>query len=312
MEDRFRRLPDRFYFSGLLPALSLLPRRQGYFMARMLGRHFSRTHPIARERIVRSLCQAIGSKPPGFENCEVIARDFFENLSCEDLDAFYYPFWKEGNLHDYFAFEGLENLDRAEREGRGALLLTGHVGAVCAALVALGLKGYRVTHLAREYAGERSLPAPFRAYALKKVTWIESKIGRPLIYADARDRSGSSEAVLRIYQALLDNQMVSMAIDVHPEWVQDTATVTFLGRRARFATNLVRLAHRCQAPVIPYFIIRDRRDWWRHRLWVAPPLELTGNLDQDLQTCIDQLAETIRRHPEQWFSWDSLSHFWVP
>ena len=60
---------------------------------------------------------------------------------------------------------------------------------------------------------------------------MESKMGRPLIYAHSGDTPNLPTAVLKIKQALSNNQLVSMAIDVNPTWVNDAVSVDFLGRR---------------------------------------------------------------------------------
>ena len=55
MERRFRRLPDRFYFFGLLAVLAALPRRAAYSLARKLGRSLEKKHPETREAILENL-----------------------------------------------------------------------------------------------------------------------------------------------------------------------------------------------------------------------------------------------------------------
>ena len=155
-----------------------------------------------------------------------------------------------------------------------------------------------------------SIPSAFRAYSLAKVGKIEERIGRPLINAIGRDDLSPYRAVLEILKQLRRNQLVSMAIDVSPHLVGDRMNARFLGRSSRFTANLVRLATQTQTPIIPYFILRDRTDWSRFRVSVQPPILISGNLEEDLQTCVDRLEEVILRNPEQWFIWDSLTHFW--
>ena len=37
---------------------------------------------------------------------------------------------------------------------------------------------------------------------------------------------------------------------------------------------------------------------------------MSGDIQGDLQVCVNHLEEVILQRPEQWFIWDSLSHFW--
>ena len=116
MEKRLRTLPDHVYFSGLLPAFSVLPPRIAYSLIRWQGRHiqsFLRGH----DQLIRSNLAACGFDAP-----EAIARAFFEVLASEDLDAYYFKSWSRSNIDRYFDFEGLDILEQAVAGGRGAIL----------------------------------------------------------------------------------------------------------------------------------------------------------------------------------------------
>ncbi len=307
MERRFRHLPDRLYFFGLLAGLAALPRRPAYRLARRLGRRLERIHPQTREAILGNLRLMPGDEAaldPGS-----VVQSYFEHVACEDLDAYYYPFWNLRNLGAYFDLAGLAHLDEALSQGRGGILLTGHLGTVCAGMVALGVLGYPVRHVARDYGSDTAIEPAFRQFALLKLRWMESKMGRPLIYAHRGDNPNLASAVLEIKRALSANQLVSMALDVDPAWVNDSVPVRFLGRDCRLTSSLVRLAHECRSPIIPYFNIRQPESGFRHQLKVGPGLELSGRVDQDVQRCAQRLEAVIQQDPAQWFSWDSLSHF---
>ena len=79
------------------------------------------------------------SGDPIVENPEAVIRKSFEIRIAEDLDGYYFALFNRQNLPKYLTFEGLEHLDAARREGKGGLLLSGHVGAVASGVLALGL-----------------------------------------------------------------------------------------------------------------------------------------------------------------------------
>ncbi len=310
MERRLKRLPDQLYFSAILPILSLLPKRISYDCARFLGRRLFRYEEATRNLMLEHLCQVFTRSGATQMDREEVVLTFFQHLTCEDLDAYYYLRWSKEKLDRVFSFDGLHHLDEVLKRGRGALLATGHFGAPCAALVGLGIKGYPITHVSREYQSDPSIPSAFRAYSLDKLRRIERRIGSPLINAIGSDDLPSYQAVFQILKQLRRNQLVSMAIDVSPNLVEDGMGTRFLGRPSRFTSNLVRLATQSQTPIIPYFIQRDGRDWSRFRISLRPPILMSGDIQADLQVCVDHLEEVILKCPEQWFIWDSLSHFW--
>ncbi len=298
------------YFSAILPLLSLLPKKISYGCARFLGRRLFQYEEATRNLILGHFRQVLTRSETAPVDPEQVALTFFQHLTCEDLDAYHYLRWSRAKLDRVFSFDGLQYLDDVLVRGRGALLATGHFGAPCAALVGLGIKGYPITHVSREYRTDPSIPSAFRAYSLGKLRRIEQSIGRPLINAIGSDDLPAYETVLEILKQLRQNQLVSMAIDVNPNLVKDGMTAQFLGRPSRFSSNLVRLATQSQTPIVPYFILRDGRDWSRFRISLRPPISMSGDIEGDLQICVDCLEEAILQHPEQWFIWDSLSHFW--
>ncbi len=310
VEERFKRLPDGLYFSGLLPLLSRLPPRFGYAAARLaggaIGRNFPDHRQLVEDRLERHLSAAVRKGRSSRE----IAAEFYRVMAAEDLDAYLYPRWNRDNIERYFRFEGLEHLDDQVERGEGALLVTAHLGAVCAAVVALGALKYPVTHLAREYPEDDSLPPAFHAFALRKVRWMQEKFVQPMIFAGAPDNpEGKARAVMETAAALERGRFVSMAMDIPPFRVSQGVRVSFLGRPCVFPANFVQIAARCGVPLIPYFTHRRARQTWKHQLTVQAPIRPTGDPAADLQACVERLEAAVLAHPEQWFAWDSIDHF---
>lgn len=307
MEKRLRRFPDGFYFFTLLPLLSQLPISVAYRLAGRWGRRLFRSEDDTREIICRNVANLQnGRKWPSPES---IAQSTFENLIYEDLDTYYYQTWCSENMHLFFEFEGLQHMERPARKSRGAILMTAHLGAPCAALVALGLKGFPITHVSREYADNQEIPPAFRRFALKKIGTIESKLGRPLVNAIGHRSLHGHRSSLEIIECLRNHHFVSMALDVNPNWVSKKMAVRFFGRTAHFSPIPVRLATYANVPVIPYFTVRDKDRPHCHTVVIQPPLSLSGNLEENLQEAVSRFEAVLNRYPDQWFSWDSLTHF---
>jgi len=280
---------------------------------RRQGRHVCRVNRVHREETNRNVSFVLDDEQWSALAKTRAAYKTFEVMVAEDLETFYYPFWNENNISKYYTFEGLEQIDRARRLRRGALLFTGHFGSVCSALVAMSLRGYTLNHLSRDSTEAGFHPA-FRAYARLKLAWMRRKTGRDMLFINADQGAytqvSSASAIMEAYRLLSQNEIVSMAIDVPPQMVKSTVRVEFLGRECLFPTGVINLAHQSKAPVIPFFVLRDENEMWRQKIIVQEPVQMSGNVQLDLQRCVDRLGNMIREHPEQWYAWDSLSHFW--
>ncbi len=315
LTSRYKRLSDWAYFFGVTPALALLPKKLGYALMQQQGRHICRVNRVHRQDTSRNISLVLDDEQWSPLAKTQVAEKTFEVMVAEDLDTFYFPFWNEHNIGRHFSFQGLEHIDRARRLRRGALLFTGHFGSVCSSLVALSLRGYTLNHLSRDSRNELGFHPAFRAYARLKLAWMKKKTGREMLFINADQGSysqhSSASAVMEAYRLLSQNEIVSMAVDVPPQMVKSTVKVEFLGRECLFPTGLINLAHQSKAPVIPFFVLRDKDEMWRQTITVQEPITMTGNVRVDLQKCVDRLGDLIREHPEQWYTWDSLSLFWA-
>src|SRR4051812_47077876 len=72
-----------------------------------------------------------------------IGRRSLINLGTNLVEYCYLPFLNRGNYSEIFDMQGTELLDQAEKEGRGALLLTLHLGNGDLSAVSLAFRGYK-------------------------------------------------------------------------------------------------------------------------------------------------------------------------
>jgi hypothetical protein len=110
MERRLRRIPDEFNFFGLLPALSVLPRRLGARLIRYQGRYLQSSLGEHAELIRRHLALC------GFDNPGQKTQAFFEVLAGEDLDAFYFKRRRPSNIDQYLVSMAIDVV--SPRNGR--------------------------------------------------------------------------------------------------------------------------------------------------------------------------------------------------
>lgn len=179
---------------------------------------------------------------------------------------------------------GLEHLERAIAGGRGAILLSGHVGNVELLGAVLG----------------RHHPVDFVVRALTN-PHVEALLARQRAAAGVGQISAAT-GMRRIYQALRENRWVAMLADQDAR--RHGVFVPFLGRPASTALGPARIALATGAPIIMGFAAR-RADG-RHELVVEPPLDPCDPAAPDAAERLTALHVArlelwVRARPESWF-----------
>ena len=198
-----------------------------------------------------------------------------------------FPKITRNNINDLVVYDGLENYERAARQGRGVLLLTGHFGAWELCAFAQGAYGHHLSFLVRP------LDNPL----------LDRMISR------YRELSGNrtidkNRAVKPVLEALRRGADVGLLIDANT--LKDQGVFCdFFGIQACSTTGLAVFALRTDAPVVPGFLIWDDR-LKKHRLRFEPeiPLIRTGDFKEEVRINTARYTEVIeayaRRYPQQW------------
>jgi predicted LPLAT superfamily acyltransferase len=123
--------------------------------------------------------------------------------------------------------------------------------------------------------------------------------------------SGSSVfSSLRLLRVLRRNEVVAMQLD-RTSQASGLRWLPFLGALAPFPSGPFVLARLAGAPVLPVFAPRLGRR--RYRIEVGRPVSVSRAardprvLDRLMLEVVEQLEETVRRHPWQWFQ---FAPFW--
>lgn len=193
---------------------------------------------------------------------------------------------------------GDEHLREANRGGKGAILLTAHVG------------NFEIGGLFM-----RDLEIPFSVvYAPDPSPVIEAHRER------ARQEMGvvgipvttSPFAFLPILRALAENRFVAMQGDRD---VSGTGwQVPFLGTVSSFPIGPYRIAAQAGAPILPSFVLQEPDG--RYRSVIEPPIripaglrgaELDAALREALRNFVRILERTIRENPTQWYRFETFA-----
>jgi KDO2-lipid IV(A) lauroyltransferase len=224
--------------------------------------------PTAREHLARA----------SFIN---IARCFCELAKIDEIRA---------RRDDYFELEGEEHARAILAAGKGAIIITGHIGN---------------WELLGAYFAWRGLPVA----AIARRVYTE-RVNRQLV--EFRRRQGvetilreSPHSARQILQALGANALLAMVIDRDTH--APSVSVPFFGRLARTPAAAASMAIRRELPVAAVFI--QRRGDRGHRITVAPPfvIERSGDTRADIAALTRQfnlaLEGQIRRNPAEWVWW---------
>ncbi len=194
--------------------------------------------------------------------------------------------WTASEMTRHISVEGTENLESALTEGRGALILTLHLGNFELGAQAIAIAGFKPLVIGQPFAN----PLTYR-HLVSSLT----RFGAELI-----DRKRAAPRMLR---KLRQNEVVVVMNDqyVRPAY---GIFVPFFGVRASTSAGLATLAARTGAPVCPAYTVRHADG--NHTLRVLPALEFrkTGDRKRDIEGATADynavLEEIIREYPEQW------------
>lgn len=189
---------------------------------------------------------------------------------------------------DAVEFHGLEHYENAHAQGRGVLVLAGHLGS-------FELTAAAVSHAVaptKLWLVVKSFPGPVDRF----VNELRRRGGTDVIPAKG--------ALRRALEALRRGENVAFVLDQHAPGASGV-TVDFFGRPAQTLGALALMALRTRAPVLP--AIAYRRPDGRHVLEVYPAIPIEGRASRAetvrhmTQVYTRFLEERIRAHPAQWF-----------
>ncbi|MCX6358128.1 MAG: hypothetical protein NT045_09720 [Candidatus Aureabacteria bacterium] len=241
---------------------------------------------LARERrkTLEHLALAYGDENNASERA-VIARAVFMNLGRNLAEIAFYPRLDPERVRGFISMEGREILERARENGKGIIIITGHIGnweLIPTYFLAIGFTGGVVARRIYYEKYERLL------YKLRR-----SK-GFRVFYRDESPRE--------ILKTLRNNEVVGILADQDVRKLPGVF-VSFYGRPAYTPSAPVLIAMKSGAPLIPAHIVREGR---RHKIIIEEPISLltTGDRDTDLvhntqlwTRCIERY---VRSHPDQW------------
>jgi KDO2-lipid IV(A) lauroyltransferase len=226
---------------------------------------------------------------PEFDDATVrrVARESYRGLGRVAIESIALSRGGPAAILDAFVEpDGWEVLERAFAEGRGVVLVSGHLGnwELCAAYIAA--RGRPVDAIAMHMMNPLSDDF-FRR--------TRERLGIHVVFDD--------EAVRRIPRALREGRAVGFLSDQAGKGLASTF-VPFFGRPARTPRGAAVFALRNELPIIFTVAIRQGDGRYRSHFERIEPVR-TGDREQDVDATVRRYTEVlegwVRRHPGQYF-----------
>lgn len=194
-----------------------------------------------------------------------------------------------GLQHKYtFEFDGIDNIKNVLGMGKGAILLTAHIGNF---------------NLARHFFDNEHNPAvvnlvitDFEHEQIKN--YLESVTGKSTLKTIVLKDDLSH--IFKMREALKQNELLVFAAD---RYLKDSKTYTreFLGKEVKFPQGPFKLAVRNDIPVLFVNIMREQHFHYHFYARPATGSEKTGK--ELLISYIHNLEIMVRKYPHQWFNY---------
>jgi len=198
-----------------------------------------------------------------------------------------FPKYSKENIEQLVVLDGNENFLEGQRRGKGALFLTGHIGAWELSSFAHALYGYPLHYMARRIDNPR-IDALVNGYRCLS--------GNQPIF-----KNESARVMLKTLQ---QKGTIGILADQNT-MPEEAAFVDFFGKAASTTTGIARVALHTDAAVVPGYVVWDE-SIQKYRLRFEPPVQLirTGDVESDVVANTQKFAKIIegiiRKYPDQW------------
>jgi len=269
----------------LLRVTGALPRGMARATGAALGVVAWLALPRLRRTGMRNLELAYPAMPP--DERRAILRRLYRHLGWQLGEFCRMPRYTRENTRASIRYEGLENYLAAREQGRGVLIVTGHLGAWELSSFWHSLMGYPMTMVIRRLDNPR---------VDRMVNAIRCLHGNRVVHKDDFARG--------LLAAMKRGETVGILMDTNMTPPQGVF-VPFFGVPACTASGLARVALRTGAAVLPGFLVWEPGEKQYVLRFGAPiPLAATGDDERDVVENTARftaaIEESVRRYPDQW------------
>ena len=264
----------------------LVPQRPRDWIADRGGDFFYRFSPTYRGNVSANIAQVVG-KPEDSDEVKAMARQVFRASGRNFADLLMLPHLSAEQVAKYeeVVSGDWSILERALEQGRGAVIVTSHIGSFEFLGKTLHHRGYNPNSI----TGRTTARFLFDA-----VTYLRRARGSSVIEA-------SPSGIRRIIQAIRRGECAVFLTD--RDFFQNGLPVMFFGKETTLPPGAVRIARETGAPIVPIFAVRRGN---RRGIIIEPSFEVekSRDLDEDLANGMSRLVEVLEQAigslPDQW------------
>ncbi len=260
--------------------VGILPRAASERTAAAIALLFFAFRPAIRNN-VRTNFERLGLRPRS-------TYPVFRNFSRAVVDMLRMSRMSRDEIMAMCRVHGIENLDRALRAGRGAILFAPHLGSWELAGACISSLGYRMHTVALEHPSARVT----RFLSEKRTQW------------GVRDYSSRSCGAA-LMKALGRGETVVLLVD--RSFSQRGMTLRFLDTDVTLPDGHITLSLRSGAPLLPCC------SWYAagNTIEIVVGEEIRASETDDSRAalgraCIGKIEDFVRARPDQWFAFDHL------
>ena len=261
-------------------ATSWLPRPVQRLLARITARFIYVLAPRARRRLEKNQARALGGDVAPAKLREAVLA-VLTNYGYYLLDFLALRRRRRAQLMR--TRRGFDHLKDAADQGRGAILVTAHLGSweMAALFLADEARSLTLVSQAEEIGYLGTMRSRIRA---------GQRHGEMLVGRDPM-------AAIELLDRLRRGELVGMQLDRVPG--ESFTSVPFCGLRLKMPRGPARLARASGAPIVPVFALFTEDD--RYDLEIEAPIDPRGLSEGEIMERLAAVLERrVRAHPHQW------------
>ncbi len=286
--SKFRRRCESQFGTQCLFMIARIAHRltpgQAYRLGRFLGWVLPRLAKRQLRQVQADVTQVYGGERAPRDIAHLVKQIFYHQGESV-IEFFRLPHQTAEEIRRWAPLEGTEHLDAVLARGKGAILLTGHLGnwEVCGTV--MGLSRYPTTAIANVQEDES---------LTELLTSVRKTHGLHVV---------AMHEIRECIRVLKRNECLGVLGDLNAR--VPGAFVQFFGYPAATYTGAAYLAYATGASILPLF--DERLSDHTHRVRIGPPLALadTGDKQRNLlittMHCQRVIQDEIRRRPQDWF-----------
>jgi lauroyl/myristoyl acyltransferase len=292
-------LEEIFYRLVIVPVVAFFPAPAAYGLACLRADCRYLVDTSEREKIIHNLEGVLGDQLDSTELAHV-ARDYFRRRSCEAMDLMRLA-GKGRALARLVEIRGLEHIEAALANGKGAVICSMHFGLFNGSFSLLGSLGFPVT-----VVGDWRTTYDTSMSTMQRRLWHlfqEKRVGRhrrPNI-EPAKERFGTA---IQMVEVLRSNELITMAVEA-PLAAEDrerAVPVDFLGHQMLALPGSVSVAQLTGSQLL-ILIVRRLKNWRHQVLEISPPIPLDSDVITAFKHCVAMLEEPVHQNLAHWDYW---------